>query len=278
MQDFRRVGRAIKRVVSPYDWAADLRDYYGVTTEHAEALGRRAKGRRPSLPGSATTAAVSGQTFEELWAARPRLDQRGIFSFYSDIGAWAAFRQTYYHRHTDASRFVTGLPRDGSLCEYGGGVGPVIDWIVRHRPSGRYVLTLADVPSEHLTFGDWRIRRKIERLGRPLTFETLTVEPDRLPLQRMYDVIVVLEVYEHLPNPLEVTEHLLAHLNSGGRLWENFVEHDDPGGADLAVAQQERAAVFDLLRDRCHLSVGPDPRIDGSATRCWIKVDGRPGA
>ena len=53
-------------------WYRDLCDYYGVTPEQALALGTRQTGRRPDLPGSATTHPVSGQTFEAIWSSRLR--------------------------------------------------------------------------------------------------------------------------------------------------------------------------------------------------------------
>lgn len=259
----------LTKLVRPNGWADDLRDYYKVDLAHAKELGQRRAGRRPSFPGSATTAPVSGKTFEEIWDSRPRGGEAEIFSFYQEIGAWAAFRQCYYHRYLDASRFLEGIPAGGAICEYGGGVGPVIDWIVRNVGSPAYHLALVDVPSEHLTFGEWRIKRKIARLGRSHTFEVRTVAPGRLPLEREYDAVLVLEVYEHLPNPVEVTHHLLAHLRSGGRLWENYVRHDHAHGADLEIAQVQRDEVFHWIQASCDRISGESP--EGEGTRCWIK-------
>ena len=48
-------------------WYADLCEYYHVTSAQAEELGTRKPGRKPDLPGSPTTHAVSGVTFEEIW-------------------------------------------------------------------------------------------------------------------------------------------------------------------------------------------------------------------
>lgn len=273
----QRVRHLARRLTRSTAWTADLCDYYGVTAAEAEELGKRRTGRRPSFPGSVSTAAVSGRTFEEIWESKPRRTKAEIFEFYRDIGAWASFRQSYYHRHLDASRFLHGLPDGGSFCEYGGGIGPIIDRIVVHRARESSVLTLVDVPSEHLTFGEWRIRRRIERLGRRHHFEVLRVRTDALPLVSQYDVIAILEVFEHLPDPVEVAEHLLAHLKPGGRLWENFVAHEDAHGADLPQAQSQRDRVYELLRQRCDLVEGTDPHVDDSGTRCWIKRAVGPG-
>jgi len=94
-----------------------------------------------------------------------------------------------------------------------------------------------------------------------------------LPLEGLYDIITILEVYEHLYNPLEVTIHLCEHLRPGGLLWENYTVRGNPTAADLPVAQQERPQVFAYLRRHCQLIAGNDPDApDGGGTRCWRRL------
>lgn len=264
-----QVRHLLRPLLTDRSWSQELCAYYGVTPEEAERLGQRRPGRRPVLPGSPTTRPVAGKTFEEIWEERSRTTEADIYAFYEDIGAWAAFRQVYYRRDLNAKRFVSGLPPGGSLCEYGGGVGPIIRWAVEHRRRQACTFTLVDVPSEHLRFGAWRIQRAIIRFRSTHRFEVLEVRPGMLPLSTVYDTIAILEVYEHLPNPLEVTRHLISHLKQGGSLWENFIPHQDAHGADLEAAQREREDVFRLLREHCVLEVGRDPELDSRGTRCW---------
>jgi 2-polyprenyl-3-methyl-5-hydroxy-6-metoxy-1,4-benzoquinol methylase len=91
-----------------------------------------------------------------------------------------------------------------------------------------------------------------------------------LPLAEAQDAIVISEVFEHLHNALAVAQHLVAHLKPGGRLWENYLVKE-PETADLAAAQEQRAAVFEHLRAACRLAAGGDPDRSPSETRCWIK-------
>lgn len=265
----RRLEHAIARRLRAHDWATDLCDYYRVSYADADRLGARAAGRRPDLPGSPTTHPISGRTFEDIWSQRPRATEADIHSFYSEIGAWASFRQCYRHRALDASPFVRDLPPGGSFCEYGAGVAPIAAWLVEHHRRVPYHITIVDVPSEHLTFGAWRVRRRIERLRTPHTLEVIEVQPGVLPLERRYDVIAVLEVFEHLPNPLVIARHVLEHLAQSGVLWENFVAHEHADAADLEVAQSERDAVLALLSERCELVVGSRPEYDPNGTRAW---------
>jgi SAM-dependent methyltransferase len=269
---FYRFKNALK-FRSSRPWYQDLCDYYGVTPEQALELGTRASGRRPDLPGSPTTQAVSGLTFEEIWESRRRETPADIHAFYQDMGAWAAFRQVVYHRNRNFRFLTHGIKPHTSLCEYGAGVAPVCFWLVEHMRNIPLELTIVDVPSEHLTFGEWRLKRRIEELNAPVTVRVREVLPDTLPLEDSYDIITVLEVYEHLHNPLAVTVHLFKHLRPGGLLWENYIVLNNPAGEDLPIAQEERPVVFEYVRKHFRLISGKDPDSSGSGgTRCWQRL------
>ena len=162
------------------------------------------------------------------------------------------------------------MPEGARFCEYGAGAAPLCFWLVTHERRRRFDLTIADVPSEHLRFGAWRLRKHIAAGDLPHTLTVLEVQPNRLPLEGPYDAITILDVFEHLPNPLEVTEHLTGHLRPGGYLWETYIQNV-PEAADLAVAQAERPAVVGHLRARYHLVSGRDPDEDPAAMRCWVR-------
>jgi len=265
----RRIFQKVLRKKS--NWYDDLCEYYGVTPEQAKELATRRPARRPNLPGSSTTHAVSGMTFEEIWDMRPRNTPEAIHQFYKDMGAWATFRQCYYRRNLDASPFVEGLPDGAIFCEYGSGVAPITNWIVENVRGRTFELTITDVPSEHLTFAKWRLTRKIEARNLPFRLQLLEVGVNTLPLKDEYDTITILEVFEHLYNPYEVARHLTEHLRRGGRLWENYPK-SEPCAADLKEAQQQRAAVFNHIRTHYKLMSGADPDEAPGATRCWVKL------
>lgn len=239
-------------------WADDLVDYYAVTRREAVALGTRAKGRRPSLPGSLTCHPVSGKTLEELWAARPRETEADLRSFWEEAGAWFSFRQVVRHRRSDFADILARLPKQGfvSFVEYGAGVAPVSCWLYDHRPPDvTFYFWLLDVPSEHRRFGAWRLRRRQAHV--------VETGPHDIP---PCEGVAVLETFEHLPDPWGTAYGIWQVLRVGGLLWEDY-EVTKPGGPNLAIAQAERPRVMAFLEERFH-------RLSGNlkeGRRCWRK-------
>lgn len=255
----------------PRPWYQDLCDYYNVSPEQAHELGKRSDGRRPDLPGSETTHAVSGKTFEDLWNQKERISDEDVFGFYQEIGSWAAFRQVVRHKGKAFHYLVEQIKSGDHICEYGSGVSPVSYWLIEHFQRKQLHFTIVDVPCEHLTFGEWRLRRQIDHFRSKSTVEKKEIQAGSLPLEAEYDLILILEVFEHLPNPLEVAKHLLGHLKAGGYFWENYISQD-ADHANLSAAQQEREAVFQLLNETCIRICGKDPSTPGGGdNRCWQK-------
>lgn len=254
-------------------WCRDLCEYYRVTPSEALRLGTRQKGRRPSLPSSPTCQPVSGKTWEELWERYPRDSEEAIFSFWTEVGSWCAFRQVVRNRRRSFAFIGKRLGMMDAFCEYGAGVAPASWWLATHHPVPLQ-LTVVDVPSEHLTFGAWRLRRRLEKEWDLCcwSLRVAALEPYVKPLKNLYHGIACLEVLEHLSHPLEVVQHLIDHLEPGGYLWEDFVCHDDPHGADLPQAQVERPAVYNLLYEYLQLIAGQPPDAPGGGgTRTWRK-------
>jgi hypothetical protein len=259
-------------------WYEDLCEYYGVTPQRAKELGVRSTTRKPHLPGSSTTNAVSGMTLAEIWESKPRNTAEEVFHWQKDLGAWSAFRQCYYHRYDRFDWLVRGLPSGIKYCEYACGSAPICNWIVENVKDSVFRFTTVDVDCEHRTFGEWRLRRRIERSGRPFTLQPLIVKPNvPLPLtDKDYDVISVIEALVLIHNPFEVIRHITKHLRKGGKLWETYTVIDDYRSKDwlsFRQAQQQRPAAFDYIRAHYKLLEGPDPDTPGDAgRRCWEKL------
>jgi hypothetical protein len=262
------------------DWYVDLCEYYGVSPQEALELGTRKPNRRPNLPGSSTTHAVSEKTFEEIWALSDRKNEEQIFQFYKDQGAWSAFRQVV--RHKDMTGYhlqiLSRILRDGSnFCEYGCGVAPYTNTLLNHiDPELKITVNLSDVECEHLTFGLWRAKKTIERRGlKNVTLHAAPVTPNALPVYPSpLDAIIVFEVLEHVPSPLKTIKNIQAQMSESSVLCENFIKHDHDGqdGPDLYSAALEREEYYRYLQEKFVLVDGQSVEVSPSGTRIWRKI------
>ena len=254
---------------------------YGVTVDAAIALGTRANGRRPDLPGSSTCAPVVGMTHEEIWDMRDRSTEESVFQFYEDQGAWSTFRQVVRHSGlTQLHLNLLGpLLRGGShVCEYGCGVAPFSASLLQNiTGSDRMglMVSLSDVQSEHFRFGAWRLERIIN--DRQLHDVMLSVKPvtvDALPkYDAPIDVAIIFEVLEHVPSPVATVLNMLEQMAPGGYIIENFIKHErhenDASGPNLDSAANERDAFYAILDERMELALGGPPVEHPNMTRVW---------
>lgn len=276
----RTVKNAIKillyHVTSKRQWYEDLCEYYKVTPEKAKELGNRTGIRRPDLPGSPTTHTVSGKTLDEIWEMEERDTVEKVLKWQKDQGAWSSFRQLYYHRYDRFGWVIKGLPTGGKYCEYACGTAPVSNWIVENIKDRVFDITTVDVDCEHRTFGEWRLKKRIERSGLPFKLKTYIVKPDHLPLEDEYDIISIFEALVLIHNPLNVIKHITEDLKKGGKLWETYTILDDyrtKNYLSFRQAQEQRPAVFDYIRSKYKLLSGPDPdTVKDSGIRSWLKI------
>jgi 2-polyprenyl-3-methyl-5-hydroxy-6-metoxy-1,4-benzoquinol methylase len=236
------------------NWYDDLCEYYKVTPEEANLLGTRKKGRKPNLPGSPTCAPVFGKTFEEIWDSKPRENSAQIFEFYKEIGSWSSFRQCKYHEHGPAY----GSGHEGlkhlkdreinstvNILEYGSGVAPVSNWLADNVKNLNFNFYINDVPSEHLTFGEWRLRKRRQNVKK---FE---IKPDVFPEYGdvKFDLIFMLDVLEHMDKPYAAIESLLKYCKPNKttliETWIDHTEQEEGTGCDL---DREKKETVKLIR------------------------------
>tara|TARA_Y100001963_G_scaffold160229_1_gene269255 strand:+ start:11140 stop:11961 length:822 start_codon:yes stop_codon:yes gene_type:complete len=269
------------------DYFKDICEYYNVDEETAIKLGTRSTGRKPSLPGSATCESVSGMTYEDIWSIRDRDDTESIFQFYRDQGAWSTFRQCV--RHKDMTEFHINflssifnsveMRENFHICEYGCGIAPFLNTLVTFLDprSSKIRLSITDVENcEHFNFAKWRLRKKIEENNLPLELNLKPVTPASLPAyDDLLDLVLIFEVMEHVPSPLNTIKNIHSQLNNNGIVVENFIKHehsdDDDDGPDLASAAKERDVYYSFLSDNFELIGGPTLTESQDGTRIWRK-------
>ncbi len=261
-------------------WYQDLCDYYKVSPEKAKELGgggKRSSDRRPDLPSSPTTKAVSGMTLAEIWESKPRNTIEEVFEWQKDAGSWSSFRQCFYHRFDRFDWLLKSLKNNDRYCEYSSGTAPICNWLVGNSKGKVFNLAIADVDCEHRSFGEWRLKENIKRSGLNFTLEAFIVQPTGpLPLQGEFDVISIIESLVLIHNPLEVVKHATEHLKKGGKLWETYTIMDDKRTKEwlsFKQAQEQREKVFEFIKANFKLISGPDPSLPKDAgRRCWEKI------
>ena len=265
----------------------DLCQYYNIDYEQATKLGVRSDGRKPSLPGSETCSPVKNMTLGDIWAAKPRNTEEDIFQFYRDQGAWSAFRQVVRHielipaHHDVWNSFVTatmGLARPLHIVEYGCGVAPWCrTFIETLTPFHENLeISISDIDEcEHFLFANWRLNNIVSKRNLNVTVHSVPVVPHKLPQYVMpIDFVILFEVLEHVPNPINVIKNLYEQMRKGATLLENFIQHepgDDGDGPDLSSAAEERAGYYKFLHQNFTIVYGDNEIIDPNSTRVWQK-------
>ena len=149
------------------------------------------------------------------------------------------------------------IPRASRVLEYGCGLGPITQALVKHYRHHNHQITAADIPSYMLHFLRWKFRDQPE-------VKIHALEPgDSAPLAETYDVIACMTVFEHLPNPLAIAQHLHQQLAPGGLFMFDYIKSEGEG-LDTKQALQDRRQVIDFVRSRYTIVRGRLPDNDAS--------------
>ena len=215
-------------------------------------------------------------TSVEIWEKGDRTTLEGVLQYQKDLGAWCSFRQLYYHRNESFYWVSDGLSVGTRICEYACGTAPLSNWIAENIKDRSFNFTIADLDCEHRTFGEWRLRKRVERSGLPSTVKGHISRLDKMPLDDEYDVVTLIEALVLIHNPLEVVQHITEHLRKGGTIWETYTVMDDyrtTNWLPFREAQEQRSTVFDFIRSHYRLIEGPSPDSEHDAgRRRWEKL------
>jgi 2-polyprenyl-3-methyl-5-hydroxy-6-metoxy-1,4-benzoquinol methylase len=196
--------------------------------------------------------------FAQVAVADQATDAQHVAAWQDPRNIYQIFAQHYAlaRQPIVVHRFVKYIPRGGNVCEYGCGLAPIATSIVKYYPRLNIRVTCADIPHIMFHFMRWKFR--------DLRFiRKLTIDPaSDAPLDEMYDIIFCMTVFEHLPRPLAIAEHLTSHLKPGGHLVFNYIATDGTG-LDTAAAVRERMDVLKSILDQYEVVEGKIP-LDGS--------------
>mmetsp|Transcript_6814 Transcript_6814/g.17451 ORF Transcript_6814/g.17451 Transcript_6814/m.17451 type:complete len:376 (-) Transcript_6814:769-1896(-) len=212
----------------------------------------------------------------DSWGHQDRTSAAVQRLWYQQVGVWEVFRQSYYnsksHRAENGAMLCNHMTRRMNLLEYGSGIAPFSDYLLKHCPQNVGGVTIVDIPAEHFYFGLWRLRYKMDVLvGTDASLKGIEVGAGSTILpENTFDLVVMITVFEHLPNPIATAKNLFASLSNRGpgMIYEDFgateidssessiIVQRDTSDPNLGAARVERKATLRLFQDRCTLVDG----------------------
>jgi len=147
---------------------------------------------------------------------------------YESYGPWEVFRQSRHNNGKPMKKYrilfqhivekMSQVPIN--VIEYGAGIAPGSYFLAKNQLKIRNAL-LVDLASDHLYFGAWRLRSLLQKnlFEQNITFEevrALEADGDTLPdieeSKMKFNIAIVLTVFEHVPNPLELSQKIIKSL------------------------------------------------------------------
>lgn len=161
------------------------------------------------------------------------------------------------------------IPRGARVLEYGCSLAPFYNCYRNFFSYRNCSWTLADLANFPFHYAKYLYRN-----DRGVILHT--IEPERfddpLPQGAMYDMAIVVNVFEHLDEPLRTSEYLLSRISPGGLLVFDYFESDSKG-FDTPRALEQRKACLRYLQSRLEVVHGRiDPEEDVGFTIARVKA------
>lgn len=131
--------------------------------------------------------------------------------------------------------------RGGNILEYGCGIAPVTTSMIKCKING-YKFTIADIRNYTYHYAKFRLKQHGVKF--------VDIIPYKLPsFEENFDVIFLINVLEHLPDPVKIAELLSTCLKKGGFLIFDYILGEGKG-LDTLESIKQRKQVLDIIRDR----------------------------
>ncbi len=166
------------------------------------------------------------QTFLASWQSRDTLYQ--LFG--------AVRRYAYMPLH--CYRYEKWIRHGDSILEYGCGVAPVAYSLLNYSLKRDLKITIADIRQINSHYARWRLNPDVQ-------FVEIEPYENSLPLER-FNIVFMLTVMEHLPDPLATVRNITASLKSDGLFIFDYILSDGTG-LDTIEAVQQRGKVLDHI-------------------------------
>ena len=161
---------------------------------------------------------AAGEALTEEWRSAERNNETAVDAFYQETehfiydlthfnyaNMYMGWRGSVYNLCQQVSEAMPAF----EVLDYGGGIGTSL-LELSDLPGIR--MTYADLPGKTYDYANWRFQQ------RGLNVKSIALGDDDPLAGRMFDVIVCMEVIEHLVEPEDVVKYLIDHLKPGGLL------------------------------------------------------------
>ena len=130
------------------------------------------------------------------------------------------------------------INHNDSVLEYGCGLAPITSSLLRVGKKKNLTFTIADIKQINFHYAKFQLGQAVK------SFEITPNVIEELPQE--YNVIILITVMEHLPNPLDTIKNLTNFLKPGGILFFDY-HADDAHGQDTIEAVEQKKDVLDFI-------------------------------
>jgi len=129
-----------------------------------------------------------------------------------------------------------------NILDFGGGIGSQI--INLSRISGMQ-LNYADIPGKTFNYAKWRFER------RGLDVNMFDASRDDFLGSNRFDVVIMLDVVEHLVEPEKTVKYLIEHINTNGYLimFASFFNNNGEAGWHLNVERYTNEGFYNIVKE-----------------------------
>jgi len=145
-----------------------------------------------------------------------------IYLTFASVYKYALYPLSFfpYRKYIKTAKYV---------LEYGGGVAPITYSALKYGNFKNINFTIADIRQFTYHFAKWR-------LSTYSNVSFMDIVPDTLPkFADKYNVVFIMTVLEHLPNPLQVVKHIYQNMEDKGYLIFDYIKSDGGGVGFRAI-------------------------------------------
>jgi len=145
----------------------------------------------------------------------------------------------------EARKFSKFIRKNSLICEFGCGMAPITRSIERFYLHKNVRIHCCDIP----TFPFHYIRWYFKKYKGYRFCDFIEIKPEtKNILTEVYDIVFLLNVFEHLPSPYKTIIHLTEHIKNGGYLIFNYIETDGTS-LDTNAGKLERNETIAYIKE-----------------------------